>query len=203
MPAERLPELETLVGLFYEEPARLGRFAEVRAEALPEAPQRLLAHDHHMTVTVESFHDSPVTVEVLDARSTGNSYWRKILLRRADNGQVVQFGIVRLDFQYVSAEVRAEIEQQGTPLGRVLINHNVMRKVELHSLWQIEPGVELRELFSAVSGGFARVRPHSAYLLQWRARRRVAGNRADARQPALTPLPILPCLSSVVGCGQI
>jgi chorismate-pyruvate lyase len=33
------------------------------------------------------------------------------------------------------------------PLGRVLIEHNVMRNVRLLSLWQIEPGAELRQLF--------------------------------------------------------
>lgn len=148
MPAERLPELETLVGLFYPEPTQLGEFEEVQAEELPATPQQLLAHDHHMTVTVESFHDCPVFVEVLEAIADGDSYWRKILLRRTDNQEIVQFGIVRLDFQFVSPAVRDEIQQQGTPLGRVLINHNVLRKVELHSLWRIAPGGELRNLFS-------------------------------------------------------
>lgn len=148
MPAERLPELETLVGLFYPEPSELGEFQEVQADALPLHARQLLAHEHHMTVTVESFHGCPVSVEVLESAADGASYWRKILLRRTDNREVAQFGIVRLDFQYVSEAVRDEIEQQGTPLGRVLINHNVLRKVELHSLWQISPGREMRELFS-------------------------------------------------------
>jgi len=146
MPAERMPELETLVALFYEDPRRLGEFVEVEADSLPRYARRLLAHEHHMTVTVEAFHGSPVRVEVLATAADGDSYWRKILLRRTSDDRVVQFGIVRLDFQYVSDEVRDEIVEQGTPLGRVLIEHNVLRKVELHSLWRIDAGDELRLL---------------------------------------------------------
>ena len=146
MPAERMPELETLVGLFYDQPTLLGEFVEVGSDALPADPAQLLAHNQHMTVTVEAFHNSPVRVEVLETQCDGDSYCRKILLRRTCDDQVVQFGIVRLDFQYVSYEVRREIEEQGTPLGRVLIEHNVMRKVELHSLWRIAPGPHLRDL---------------------------------------------------------
>ncbi|MCA9176745.1 MAG: hypothetical protein KDB14_19790 [Planctomycetales bacterium] len=146
MPAERI-ELETLVGLFFSQPDQFGEFVEVDAESLPETPRRLLAHNHHMTVTVESFHGEPVEVEVLESDADGESYWRKILLRRASDGGVVQFGIVRLNFRYVDPAVRAEIEQQDTPLGRVLIEHNVLRKVELHSLWRIMPGEELSRHF--------------------------------------------------------
>lgn len=146
MPAERMPELETLVGLFYPQPERLGEFTEVDALQLPHNPRQLLAHNEHMTVTVESFHGCPVAVDVLQTEADGNSYWRKILLRRTTDQVVVQFGIVRLDFNYVSDDVRREILDQGTPLGRVLIQHNVLRKVELHSLWKIAPGPELCDL---------------------------------------------------------
>jgi hypothetical protein len=39
--------------------------------------------------------------------------------------------------------VREEIEARGTPLGRILIRHNVMRHVKLFRLWRILPGPEL------------------------------------------------------------
>ena len=37
-----------------------------------------------------------------------------------------------------------EINSKGAPLGRVLIRHNVLREVELVTLWRIEPGAELK-----------------------------------------------------------
>jgi chorismate-pyruvate lyase len=152
MPAERIPELETLVGLFYDDQARLARFEEVSADDLPADARQLLAHDAHMTVTVESYHQCPVRVDVLQTRADGDSYWREILLRRECDGRIVQYGIVRLDFKYVSREVRQEIESKGTPLGRVLIEHDVLRKVELHSLWRLAPGPRLTELFQTPPG---------------------------------------------------
>ncbi|HMO86214.1 MAG TPA: hypothetical protein PKC18_14960, partial [Lacipirellulaceae bacterium] len=40
--------------------------------------------------------------------------------------------------------VRVEIESRRTPLGRVLIRHNVLRHVELQQLWRVTPERELR-----------------------------------------------------------
>ncbi len=146
-PPPTTAELSTLVGLFYTAPAELGQFAEVTAEEMPEPYRGLLAHRHHMTVTVEQFHGSAVDVRVLGTKTDGIHYSRRILLARQSDGRVVQFGIVRLNFDYLSPAVRREIERQRTPLGRVLINHNVLREIELVSLWRIVPGHDLCDLF--------------------------------------------------------
>jgi hypothetical protein len=37
-----------------------------------------------------------------------------------------------------------EINLKRAPLGRVLIRHNVLREVELVTLWKIEPAAELK-----------------------------------------------------------
>jgi chorismate-pyruvate lyase len=100
-----------------------------------------------MTVTVERYHNCPVDVEVLATQLTDQHYARKILLRRQSDRAVVQFGIVRLDFAFVSEEIRRQIESQEIPLGRILINHNVLRDVHLLQLWKVTPGVDLQRLF--------------------------------------------------------
>ena len=142
-----MPKLDVLVGLFYSSPAELGQFVETAASEMPDDYQTLLAHEHHMTVTVERFHNSPVNVRVLDTLIDSNHYARKILLTRQDDGSVVQFGIMRVNFAYLDADVRREIEGQETPLGRILIQHNVHREVHLRSLWRVEPGEDLQRLF--------------------------------------------------------
>jgi chorismate-pyruvate lyase len=38
-----------------------------------------------------------------------------------------------------------EITSKKSPLGRVLIEHNILREVELITLWKIEPGSVLRQ----------------------------------------------------------
>jgi chorismate-pyruvate lyase len=141
------PILDELVALFYPQPTDLGQFVEVTAEEMPAVYRTLLAHQNHMTVTVEQFHHSPVDVQVLDTLLTGQHYARKILLARQSDGGVVQFGIVRLNFAHVSEAVRQEIESQRTPVGRVLIKHNVHRDIHLMRLWKVTPGPDLRKLF--------------------------------------------------------
>jgi chorismate-pyruvate lyase len=148
-------ELSALVELFYPEPAVLGRFTEVSADEMPQPYRDLLAHRHHMTVTVEAHHHSPVDVQVLDRKSEGNYYSRRILLTRQSDGRVVQFGIMRVNFAYLSPEVRREIESEDIPLGRVLINHNVLREIELSSLWKVEPGPDLCQCLGISPGQIA------------------------------------------------
>lgn len=142
------PDLQSLAGLFFEDATQLGEFTEVPVEKLPSPFRELLGHTLHMTVTVENYHQSPVNVEVLDKRITDTHYARKILLRRQSDNQVVQFGIVRLNKSALSEEVRREIESETTPLGRVLIERDVMRNVKLMSTWEIRPGKELQDAFS-------------------------------------------------------
>jgi hypothetical protein len=142
-----LPNLDELIGLFYSDVEQIGAFKQVPAGMLPGYARTLLSHNEHMTVTVEEFHGCPVDVDVLEVNPSDDHYARKILLRRQTDRRVVQFGIVRLDFQYVSDDVRREIESRQTPLGKVLIQHNVLRQVQLVGLWKITPGEELRRLF--------------------------------------------------------
>jgi len=150
-----LPDLTTLVALFYENPEELGLFEQVDAAEIPTPYRELLDHNAHMTVTMEDFHRSPVDVRVLATRHDGALYSRKILLSRQSDGRVVQFGIPRLNLELLDAEVREEIESQRTPLGRVLIKHNVLREVELVALWRVKMGGDLTRLFSQPAGGTA------------------------------------------------
>jgi hypothetical protein len=65
---------------------------------------------------------------------------------------VVQYGIMRVNFDYLSPEVADEIRSERTPLGRILIEHNVLRRVQLFSLWRVEMGAELQQLFGSDPG---------------------------------------------------
>ncbi|MBI81652.1 MAG: hypothetical protein CMJ81_00515 [Planctomycetaceae bacterium] len=144
------PDLDALVQLFYDRPhEELGTFQEVMAGDLPQLERILLDHDQHMTLTIEAHHASPVDVHVLEVHNTETHYARKILLSRRSDGLTVQFGIVRLANVALEPEVQSQITSQSTPLGRILIQHNVLRNVRLLSLWKIKVGVELARFFQA------------------------------------------------------
>jgi hypothetical protein len=116
----------------------------------------MLAHHHHMTVTVEAHYQSPVEIEVLNSRRLGDSYGRETLLQLRGTGEVVQFGAVRIDLNCCSVAVRDAILEEKTPLGRVLIEHNVLRRIEPTAFLQIIPGAKL-------AGWFGLSRPETCY----------------------------------------
>jgi len=137
-----LIELEHLCALFPEpsgEPLYLA-VEHIAREATPEPYHRMLVHEHHMTVTMERYHDSAVEVEVVDSRYEQDLYCRKILLKKENTDKNVQFGIVRFNFKYVSDEVRRLIESESIPLGRVLIQHNVLRHIDLGAIVKFKAG---------------------------------------------------------------
>jgi chorismate-pyruvate lyase len=142
-----IPDLSELISLFYGDAEELGRFEHVTVHDLPESYRGLLAHSKHMTVTVEAYHHSLVDVRVEAEQLVDDSYARKILLTRQTDGGVVLYGIMRIDLRQVGAGAREEILSRGKPLGRVLIEHKVLREVELVALWRINPGDDLARLF--------------------------------------------------------
>jgi len=146
-------ELTKLTSLFSPPGALIARAEHIPAATTPEPYKQLLVHDHHMTVTMEKYHQSPVNVHVLKTAHSGEVYCRKIILTRADTGQPVQFGIVRFNFDYVTRAVRDEIIAGQIPLGRVLINHNVLRQIDLGAILEISAGPELAQLLQMPEHG--------------------------------------------------
>lgn len=140
----RLPTLAGLYSLFDQRPPRA---RPVDARSVPLPYRDLLAHRNHMTVTVEAFHGVPVSLEVLAVSHREPRYARKILLRRSDDDSVVQFGIMQFDLRQVGEEVRREIVARETPLGRILLEHQLLTRVAPPQLLEIDPDDELRAHF--------------------------------------------------------
>ncbi len=141
-PVNPLKELHDLAGLF-PEPADAPLFLNARhvaREATPEPYRTMLVHEHHMTISMESWHHCSVDVEVLESRFQDGLYLRKIRLLKSGTSRVVQFGYVRFNLELVTEPVRREILEERVPLGRILIQHNVFRHVELGAILQFTAG---------------------------------------------------------------
>ncbi len=128
-----------LAELFHDSLDALGTFESAQASDLPDDARALLAHNNHMTVTLEAFHNSLVDVEILAEREDDASYAREVLLRRQSDQSIVQFGIMRIWLADLTATAERDLRQRKLPLGRVLIHHGVLREVELMNLWRIHP----------------------------------------------------------------
>lgn len=145
-------ELAQLIQLVDPDMDQLGTFKRCDSLDIPQPYEQLLSHNEHMTVTVEAFHSCRITVEVLQSWSEGNFYIREILLRRESDHEIILYGVVRLRLDSLDEEPRNAILSESIPLGRVLIEHNVLRNVELVELWEIAMGPRLAKHFSCTEG---------------------------------------------------
>lgn len=145
-------ELQSLIDMFPDGEPFLADAEHVASQMLPEPYRRMLAHNHHMTVTMESYHGSPVDVRILDRRLDGDYYNRKIVLLKSGTDTVVQFGLVRFDLSYVTQAVRDEIIDGQKPLGRVLIDHNVLRHIDLGAVLRVTAGPSLAKYMQMPEG---------------------------------------------------
>jgi chorismate-pyruvate lyase len=139
------PDLHSLFETF--PPATdLPRFEILSADEMPEPFRRLLVHEHHMTVTVEEYHGDLVDVRILATRHEGNIYARKIVLPLQKSGKIVLFGIVRIRLDDCTP-ARDRIVEGKTPLGRILIEENILRRIEPTDYLRIEPGPQQLKWF--------------------------------------------------------
>ncbi len=119
----------------------------VSPEEIPAPYHGLLVHEHHMTVTVEAHHGDHVDVVIYNRRHDGPYYARRIFLALQKTGRIVQYGLVRINLRCCSPAVRAEIIAGETPLGRILINHDVLRRIEPTGFLRMVPGPALVDRF--------------------------------------------------------
>ncbi len=141
-------KIEQLLAEFYDSSQQFHHLAEFEsATNLPAPYSGLLDHQAHMTVTVESFWGESVNVVVHRTKTNDHWYSREITLTTDASNKVVQYGIVRLNTKALEPVVWSRIEDQGTPLGRVLIEHNVLREVHLCELWSVQAGDSLAQHF--------------------------------------------------------
>ncbi len=145
------PTFDHLYRLFPDSPDRPDA-EPVAADDVPEPYHRLLVHPHHMTVTVEGFYGGPVDVKVLACRRDGDEYARKILLALQGSGRIVQFGLVRIDLGVVAPAVRNAILEGRTPLGRVLIQHGVLRDIRSAGFLRVRLTKAMADWFGVDAG---------------------------------------------------
>lgn len=146
-------ELLSLTRRFPESEALIECAEHIPSAVTPEPYKTMLAHDHHMTVAMETYHRCSVDVRVLDSRRDGTDYSRKIILLKHATQTPVQFGIVHFHLEYVTSAVRDEIIAGQTPLGRILINHNVLRHIDLGAILKITAGPALASHLQMPVGG--------------------------------------------------
>jgi len=146
-------EINKLMNQFYNWPSDESEVGLIElVDVVPPPYEKLLNHHSHMTVTVEAFHDEKVDVVVHRAKRDACWYQREITLLTEQTKRPVLYGMVRLNVDLLNEESWRRIESRQVPLGRVLIEHNLMCDVELCALWKVQVGPTLGSLMQREVG---------------------------------------------------
>ncbi len=122
--------LADLCNGLYEPPGAGAHWQAVDRTDVPAPFNELLVHTDHMTTRLAAYHGGPVTLRVLEQRHEGDLYRRKIVLTREGSESVIEFGIVRIDLSVTPVAVRSAILEQSAPLGDILIEDGVHRRID-------------------------------------------------------------------------
>jgi hypothetical protein len=132
---------------FWSPPSSIGRVRHVDSAVVPSPACDLLDHHSHMTVAMERHHGGPVRLRVEGVKDAGPQRYAREILLVGPAGNVVQYGIVRIDLTVVPPRTAVAIRDAREPLGRLLIAAGALREVHDVELLEIVPGPRLSGLF--------------------------------------------------------
>ncbi|HEX6210561.1 MAG TPA: hypothetical protein VF136_07275 [Methylomirabilota bacterium] len=115
--------------------------------ALPLPYRQLLVHENDMTLTLERHFGGRVVLRPLSTFFRGGSYFRRVLLSQEYSGRPVEMGALRIRLDAFSPRVRAEIERNRVPLGRVLRDAGVDFLSKARVFLAITPNAEMMGVF--------------------------------------------------------
>lgn len=145
-----------LVGLFPTE-EMVGSDFDVIAEGdVPPSYAGLLVHDSHMTRALEKTYGSAVNLHVLEVFKADPFYARRLYLSVGDGetssgsrDAAVLAGIMRINLNVCHTDVRNLIVDANTPLGRVLLENNVLTRVQTVAYLKLAQNTTLASLFQS------------------------------------------------------
>ncbi len=138
--------------------ALISSYTAVAAESLEEPFRKLLVHHDHMTEVLFAYHGRAVCLHVLRRAQDADTYTRFIKLAAHDSEQVIETGVVRINLGLLSAPVRQEVLAATKPLGSILIEHDVLRRIEPKWYFRLESSCPMLDHFgSSVQQAYGRV----------------------------------------------
>jgi chorismate-pyruvate lyase len=127
--------------------AASGKFVFVEGDGVPEPFHGLLVHEGDMTSRLEAFHQSKISLQVLQSRRSGEEeYSREVILRRQTDGAAVEYGAIQIFLGVFERALREEILEGRVPLGGLLNREGVRYYSRPQAFFEMEPGSELAGL---------------------------------------------------------
>jgi chorismate-pyruvate lyase len=135
--ADPTKELRLLFAFFGD--AELPLATIIPADDVPPPYHDLLVHHGHMTEALERYYASPVAVHPYRVHQHGEMYGRKLDLSLFSSGKIVMTGLMIINLTFVREEIARQIVAGTTPLGRILVDNNVLREVSSGAYLRLDP----------------------------------------------------------------
>lgn len=113
---------------------------EVGPDEIPRPFHDLLVHHDHMTTKLTEHYGRPVELRILREQIEDDLYHRQIVLTPTGSNTIIECGLVRIDLSLTTEPAREAILRCDTPLGEILIEHDVLRRIEPR--WYLRIGAQ-------------------------------------------------------------
>ena len=117
------------------------------AAELPPPYRALLDHERDMTLTLEAQVGGRVALRVLSTFTRGRSYFRRVLLVEESTGRPVEMGAIRITAAAFPARIRAAIQQNDRPFGRLLRDGGIDFLSRPKTFLAVTPNSEMMGVF--------------------------------------------------------
>jgi chorismate-pyruvate lyase len=121
-------QLDLLMPLHYfyaQDEAPIPPLEFIRGCEVPEPMRHLLVHESDMTPRLRTFHQSEISLTVIQAEIARDFVMRQVVLCRTTDGAPVEYGAIGIQLEGLPAHVQALIRKGEKPLGAILEQESV------------------------------------------------------------------------------
>ena len=122
------------------------RMRVVRGDEVPQPYKLLLVHSQDMTPTLEAFHGQSIHLSVLSRERQDDVYWREVILKRADDGRAVEYGVIRICLGLLSSAAAKSVLEERRPLGKILAAEAVAHLSWPQAFFRVQADSRLEKL---------------------------------------------------------
>ena len=114
---------------------------------IPQPYRSLLVHQNDMTLTLEAHFGGRVVLRPLTTFTSGQWYYRRVLLAQEYSGRPVEMGAIRMKLSALPRKVQTEIRRNQVPLGRLLRDAGVDFTSMPREFFAVVPNGEMMGVF--------------------------------------------------------
>jgi hypothetical protein len=119
---------------------------------MPLPYRDLLVHASDMTPTLREFHNSTLTLQIVQAEMSPDYVMRQVVLHRTSDNAPVEYGAIGIQLGGFPKEVKQMIRDGVQPLGGILESQHVPHQSAPRAYFAIEADEHTGELLGVIPG---------------------------------------------------